>query len=326
MLYQDKIYGPIEITEPVILELLATPQMQRLKKIHQQGNYFIPFPEFNLTRFDHSLGVMLLLKRFKAPFAEQVAGLLHDLSHGPFSHVIDHLYNKTANQDHQDSIHLEYFGQEIKNILTKYDLNYQKTANLEKWPLLDNELPDICADRLDYTLRDGECVGRIIQAEVEGILSDLIIEQGRFVFRSLAAALKFANLSYYLCRYVWHVEWGEALFQMMAEVLKLALEDNLINEQDLQSGDDDSVLAKLQASTNPKLAQKLAEIKNLRKEKVVEDKVNYRYRLATKNRVINPLVKINGAMVRVSEVDQDFKNKYESEKIRVKQIFLKVLE
>ncbi|MBI5221579.1 MAG: HD domain-containing protein, partial [Candidatus Magasanikbacteria bacterium] len=115
MLHQDRIYGQIEIIEPVILELLKTPQMERLKRVHQQGNYFIPFPEFDITRFEHSIGVMFLLRHFGAALAEQIAGLLHDLSHGPFSHVMDHLYNSTANQDHQDSIHLSYFGEKIKN-------------------------------------------------------------------------------------------------------------------------------------------------------------------------------------------------------------------
>lgn len=326
MLFQDRIYGPMEITEPVVLELLATQQMERLKKIHQQGNYFIPFPKFNITRFEHSVGVMLILKDFQAALAEQAAGLLHDISHGPFSHVMDHLYNKTANQDHQDSLHLSYFGEGIKNILKKNNFDYQEIADLDHWPLLDRPLPDICADRLDYTLRDAYCVGKVNHDDIEKILDSLKIEQGQFIFQDFTMALKFANISYYMCRYVWHVEWGEALFQMMAELLRLALGDQLIKEEDLLNGDDESILEKINSSSSPQLQRLLSRIKNFKKEQVIEDKANYQYRLATKNRVIDPLVKINGGFKRVSELDLDFKNRYQSEQERVKQIFLRILD
>lgn len=64
MHYTDKIYGEFEITEPVLLELINSPTLQRLKGIDPAG-YFDPFyPGKKRTRFEHSVGVCLLLRMF----------------------------------------------------------------------------------------------------------------------------------------------------------------------------------------------------------------------------------------------------------------------
>src|SRR5438067_11128286 len=93
----NTIYGTYSITEPVIIELLEHPMMQRLQKVHQYGlDYYLNKPlEYN--RYEHSLGVFVLLRRFGATKLEQVAGLLHDVSHTAFSHVADYLF-KTGDE------------------------------------------------------------------------------------------------------------------------------------------------------------------------------------------------------------------------------------
>lgn len=86
----DCVYGSCKITEPVLIELLQSPVILRLKGINQLG---IP-PEYDPTnvffsRYDHSVGVLVLLKKLGASLEEQVAGLLHDSSHTALSHQID---------------------------------------------------------------------------------------------------------------------------------------------------------------------------------------------------------------------------------------------
>jgi len=84
MNYSDRIFGKIEIREPVILELARAASLRRLKGV-DQGGYTRPFlRQPIITRFEHSLGACHLLKFFKAPLAEQIAGLAHDVSHGVF--------------------------------------------------------------------------------------------------------------------------------------------------------------------------------------------------------------------------------------------------
>jgi hypothetical protein len=73
MYYEDTIYGNYEIQEPVILELINSPALQRLKGIDQAGYSHVYFPGIPRSRFNHSLGVYLLLKRYGASIEEQIA-------------------------------------------------------------------------------------------------------------------------------------------------------------------------------------------------------------------------------------------------------------
>jgi len=64
MRYTDSVYGKIEIEEPVLLELINSPAVQRLKDIDQAGYFTAYFPNTSRSRFEHSLGVCLLLKKY----------------------------------------------------------------------------------------------------------------------------------------------------------------------------------------------------------------------------------------------------------------------
>ncbi|MBM3255849.1 MAG: HD domain-containing protein [Candidatus Moranbacteria bacterium] len=91
MIYTDRIYGKIKITEPIILELINCPSIQRLKGIDQAGYSKPWFSGIPRTRFEHSMGVFILLKKYNACLEEQIAGLIHDASHLTFSHAKDML-------------------------------------------------------------------------------------------------------------------------------------------------------------------------------------------------------------------------------------------
>src|SRR5271170_653561 len=90
-------YGTFVVTEPVLLELFDSESLARLKKIHQYGvNYFVKKGSPWYSRYEHSVGVWALLRRFGASLEEQVAGLLHDLSHTVFSHVGDLVFKRES--------------------------------------------------------------------------------------------------------------------------------------------------------------------------------------------------------------------------------------
>ncbi|MBU2509538.1 phosphohydrolase, partial [Patescibacteria group bacterium] len=81
MKLDHRVYGEIEISEPVIIELINCPALQRLKEIDQAG-YFEPhYPGSSQTRFEHSIGDYHLLTKYEASLEERIAGLIHDVSH-----------------------------------------------------------------------------------------------------------------------------------------------------------------------------------------------------------------------------------------------------
>ncbi|HUB93002.1 MAG TPA: HD domain-containing protein [Verrucomicrobiae bacterium] len=89
MTIDDRVYGSAEVNSNVLLDLINSQPVQRLKGIAQFGIPDEFYHKQNYSRYEHSVGVMILLQRLGASEEEQIAGLLHDVSHTAFSHVID---------------------------------------------------------------------------------------------------------------------------------------------------------------------------------------------------------------------------------------------
>src|SRR6476620_5082416 len=107
MHWNDRVYRSVAIEEPEILHLIECPTFQRLKGIRQAGPSALAFPFKDVTRFEHCLGVYLLLRRLGADRREQVAGLLHDISHTAFSHAVDFVFS-SEEQNHHEALKHEF--------------------------------------------------------------------------------------------------------------------------------------------------------------------------------------------------------------------------
>ncbi|MCQ6294657.1 hypothetical protein NPL96_27125, partial [Bacillus cereus] len=75
----DVLYGEFE-EDQVVEELISSKSMKRLKGIHQNGARYLVNEKWNVTRFDHSLGVMILVKKLGGSVEDQISRLLHDVS------------------------------------------------------------------------------------------------------------------------------------------------------------------------------------------------------------------------------------------------------
>lgn len=185
MFISDYIYGQFEI-EDVLEELILSKSMQRLKGIHQGGASYLVNSLWNVTRYEHSVGVMLLIKQLGGSLEEQIAGLLHDVSHTAFSHVIDFVLDNDAEDYHEGIIMDVLRNSEIPMILKKYNYNYEHILlNSSKWALLEQPAPDLCADRVDYTLRDMYKYGQVSLEDIQKFLNDIIIFQGKMCLQSI---------------------------------------------------------------------------------------------------------------------------------------------
>ncbi|MBF0127046.1 MAG: HD domain-containing protein, partial [Magnetococcales bacterium] len=98
---------PADWGDALLLDLIDVPEMQRLRRIRQLGPAARIYPSAEHSRFSHALGVMHLAKRILSGLAQpsqtpslpreemlqvKVAALFHDIGHGPYSHVFDHLH------------------------------------------------------------------------------------------------------------------------------------------------------------------------------------------------------------------------------------------
>tara|TARA_Y100000310_G_scaffold152277_2_gene151788 strand:+ start:4535 stop:5497 length:963 start_codon:yes stop_codon:yes gene_type:complete len=307
MKVNDVIYGEEEIEEQVLIDLINSKSIQRLKGISQ----YMPkeyFHKKEFSRYDHSLGVMILLRRLSAKLNEQIAGLIHDVSHTAFSHVTELIFGDPRKDDHQDKNHKKFIeNSDIPKILSKHGLDYNNFLDLKKYTLLEREIPNLCADRVDYALRQifieegkeksNDCVKGLINVE------------GKIVFNSYDVAKFFALCFLKYQVYIWGSDEGKIRFKILAEILNHALKKGIISSKDLWK-DDEYVLLILRNVDDEEITSrfKLLERNN------VSDLENYKENLPKKFRHVDPLVLIEDDFFKLSEISEDYKKLLNLEK------------
>lgn len=325
--YNDRVYGQIKIEEPIIIELIKTRALQRLKGVDQAG-YFEPyFPGSRHSRFEHSLGDWWLLKIFGASLEEQIAGLIHDVSHSVFSHCIDYILDEGSEQNHtyQDDIFKQYISQtEIPIILKKYGFSPEYIIDESNFPLQEKELPDLCADRLDYSLRGLIIYKEVTVEDVKKILNNLIIIDNHWVFNNKETAEQYAWLFLILNRKYYSGIQTAVMFRTTADYLKYALTKKYISYPDLYTTDD-YVLDKI----NKHLSQDKELVRLWQRmnkgNSYKNDKNNYEAHVFCKSRVVDPFIKQNHKIIRLSEIKPKWREIVKQE-IKPKEYFLKFID
>jgi len=303
----DRLYGEFVISEPVLQELILSKPVQRLKGVTQHG---LPpgheiFPKF--TRYEHSVGVMLLLRKLGASVEEQVAGLLHDVSHTAFSHVFDFVVNDMT-ENFQDEVHEQIVRKsEIPVILKKYDFDVDKICNIELFSLLEQKTPELCADRVDYGLR--EMVDWADPENAQFYFDSLTTHDGKIVFSSERAALGFSNAFLRLQNEHWGNPKQVLCYHFLAKAIRTALDNDVISMGDAHVTDD-VLLKKLIDSDDEQVQGVLKELATYRFEETDDPD----FTCTKKFRYADPLFMIDGLPNRLSEVNQGFKKHLEEQR------------
>ncbi len=163
---RDPIHGDLKLSR-LEFSLIDLPPFQRLRFIRQLGATYLVYPGANHTRFEHSLGSMhlagrvmneLRIRGYFSSFEEEVlriASLLHDIGHGPLSHVSE----RATNMSHEDISAILIESTEISDILNDNGLSPKHISDLVKGisdsPILGNLITgELDVDRMDYLVRD----------------------------------------------------------------------------------------------------------------------------------------------------------------------------
>lgn len=302
MLFTDHLYGTFDITESVLLELINSKPMQRLKGISQYGLPPEMYHHQGFSRYDHCLGAMLLLRKLGAGIQEQIAGLLHDVSHTAFSHVMDWVQGSQAQEDYQDSNHEKYIrNSEIPSILQKHGFDVNEIIDIKKYSLLEQPSPHLCADRIDYALREFQdwANSAIVPSCVESLRS----YDGRIIFTSQHAAVEFAI--HFLKLQIEH--WGSAeavvRYHLLAKALRIGLNEKILTPDDLFQ-DDAFVLSKLEESSQQKIMQILNALKGKIQYKITDK--NPDIITQKKFRYVDPEFMKEGKIFVLSATDQNY--------------------
>ena len=235
-LFNDPVYGLISFPFEVIYELIDHPYFQRLRRISQMGLAHMVYPGATHTRFHHAIGVVhlctLAIDQLRAKNIEIsdeeyeavcIAGLLHDIGHGPYSHALEFMLIPM----HHEVLTLRIMDLLNKEFDGKLDLAIKIFTNA--YPriffhqLLSGQL-DI--DRMDYLNRDSFYTG-VAEGVIgyDRILRMINVADGRLVIeqKGIYSVEKFLFSRYLMYRQVYlhkTAVGAERLLQLFISELK----------------------------------------------------------------------------------------------------------
>lgn len=173
---KDPVHDYIYIHDPLIWDVMNTPEVQRLRRIHQLGTAYLTYPGGEHSRFSHALGVYEVVRQFVAHFDRnayawdpalnrlaEVSGLLHDVGHGPFSHSLEDLFgtrheawSERIIRDPDTALHQVLAAVDPAFPDAVADVIGKRHPNRLVVSMVSGQLD---ADRLDYLMRDSIFTG-----------------------------------------------------------------------------------------------------------------------------------------------------------------------
>jgi len=200
----DPVHRSIRFSQ-VEKEVIDTPTFQRLRRIRQLAGAHLVYPSAQHSRFEHSLGAMhiaglaceSLLAKGYIDNAEVVqdlrlAALLHDVGHGPFSHLFEEVLEYRSKTTHENMGRKIISESEISDVLSKHGHSVEQTCRLSFAPpkvTFLNEIISggISADIMDYLPRDGLFTGaEYAKVDYHRIVSSLEVWKNRLAINKSA--------------------------------------------------------------------------------------------------------------------------------------------
>ena len=173
---RDPVHGYIRITD-LERQIIDSNFLQRLRRIHQLAGAYLVYPGGVHTRFEHVLGTMHVAGLITQSLANRIsldgdsmqeirlAALLHDIGHGPFSHLFEEVLTEKTNLTHEDLSQRIVKKTVIKDILERNGISSKKMSDfcvgkLKGKPFLNEIIAGgLSADIMDYLLRDSYFTG-----------------------------------------------------------------------------------------------------------------------------------------------------------------------
>ncbi|KYR01208.1 HD phosphohydrolase domain-containing protein [Tieghemostelium lacteum] len=292
----DVIHGHMEIPN-YILEFVDTEQFQRLRDLKQIGTTNFVFPCANHTRFEHSLGVSHLagkyIEKIKASQPEleitqdelkfvRIAGLCHDLGHGPYSHSFESWVQSTGRKFHHETMSikmlewlidehgLEYSTDDIKYISNLITGTRQGKERNFIYDIVANHRNSVDVDKFDYLARDSYYLGRSIVCDFTRLMefSRVIDDEICYCSKEIYNLYELFHTRYSLHKIVYTHKVGKAIEFMISDAFSeadhfLGISDQIEDPREYINLTD-SLLKRIETSKEPQLAKSREIIKNIR--------------------------------------------------------------
>ena len=254
---RDSVYGDINLNKFEV-SIMDMPQFQRLRRIKQLGLISLIYPGANHTRFEHSIGTMNLGSKLAEELELEkdeielirTSALLHDIGHGPFSHVSEGVLSVP----HEKLTEYVIKNTSMKDLLEeKFDVNEIVdiiNGRGHLGPIVSGELD---VDRMDYLLRDSHNTGVAYGViDYERIISNLKLENGLILDIKGVQAAEGALVSrYFMYPSVYQHHTTRIVNSMFRRALKRTIDEKIIDENDIYKYDDNDMISIFRHCDNP---------------------------------------------------------------------------
>ncbi|MBQ8211323.1 MAG: hypothetical protein IJZ27_02195 [Treponema sp.] len=285
---------------------------------------------FFYSRLDHSVGVALIIWNFTKDKTQAIAGLLHDVSTTVFSHVSDFRKGDALTQTstEEPTTKMILSDSALCKLLESDGIEPKDVVDYHIYPIADNEIPSLSADRLEYMYPSGLALdGSWTFEEIAKTYNDLIIlkneeNKEELGFKTIEMAELYCK-KFCMIGHILQLNENKLSLQLLSQIMSKAVELNVLQEEDFMTLSESKIIEKIESFISKKTLsleeQKFATMYNtFRKmtkvehtnQKLPEDKY-FCVSLKVKQRYINPLVKVGAnsqQAKRLSEVS-DFANK-----------------
>ena len=271
-------------------------------------------PKFLYTRYSHSLVVAHMVWHFTHDKKETIAALLHDVGTPCFAHSIDYVFGDYMNQESSEVKITDIIkeAEELLEYLKSDGITLDELDDFEKYPILENSSPRLCADRLDGVLHTGYIwLNTNTLSEVKEVYDNmtvLINEDGKneIGFKDLDIALKFSQM---VSTYAKELQGNKDKYIMkyVSEVVKKAVKNNLITLEDLYSKKEEDIV-NIFAMNIPSW-KKFNEAETVIGTTSIPD--NFYISFDTKKRNTIPLVRVGNKSARITDISSSARSLYD---------------
>lgn len=307
------------------------PMLQRLKNVGLLcGTDWTPLYKnrFYYSRFDHSVGVALIIWHFTHDKAQTISGLLHDVSTPVFSHVSDFRKGDALTQTETEGTNENIIRSDrnLDALLAVDGLKVEQVEDYHKYPIADNEIPQLSSDRLEYMFPSGMALdGSWDLPSVRKAYEDLEVlrnEEGlpELGFKTLEIAEDYTR-RFCMIGHILQLNENKLTLHLLGKIMNLAVEEGILSEADFMTKAEAEIIGILdkELSQNPKAfskeRSKLARLyKTFRTMTKIEhtqtpldENEYFCINLKVKQRYINPLVKTANSCTRISETSSQAK-------------------
>ena len=197
---------------------------------------------FHYSRLDHSVGVALIIWHFTHDKAQTLAGLFHDASTPVFSHVSDFRKGDALTQTATESDNERLLKNDaaLCELLADDGLTVDQICDYHIYPVADNEIPQLSADRLEYMFPSGMALdGSWDLPSIERAYNDIVVlknEEGQdeLGFKTLEIAEDYCR-RFCMIGHILQLNENKLTLHMLGQIMNMAVELGVLHEDDFMN-------------------------------------------------------------------------------------------